>query len=164
MMKCYWAVMAAVVSLCAGCGGAPDGGDGLVEGPEEGAESVGEASQPLAVGCAAVVVSSEAHIGWLAYNPTETFIDKLSYRIHNPSSTDCATMKLTFRLYDDQTGATIRQADLVTSLPANKSRGVYWSKNYDSGPEWWVTAQLLRNGTPIKYTYMPTYFVQTGQN
>jgi hypothetical protein len=163
MMKWHWAVAAAVV-LCVGCGAAPGGGDSIVEGPEEAAESVGEASQALAVGCAAVVVSSEAHVGWLAYNPTDTFIDKLSYRIHNTSSTDCATMKLTFRLYDDQTGATIRQADLITSLSANKYRVVYWDKNYDSGPEWWVTAELLRNGTPIKYTYMPSYFVQTGQN
>jgi hypothetical protein len=108
-------------------------------------------------------VSSESHSGWLSYaSPTSIFIDRLEYRIKNPSGSDCVTMSITFQLKDDIYGNVIRQGSLTTSLRAGYSRTVYWDRDYES-TTYWVNAALLRNGSLIKQTYVPGYFIETGQ-
>jgi hypothetical protein len=166
-MSSHWKTILATVAVagsCVSCGAAP-GSDEFTVGDEElsGGETIGTTSEAAVVGCAATVVSSESHSGWLSYaSPTSIFIDRLEYRIKNPSGTDCVTMSITFQLKDDIYGTVIRQGSLTTSLRAGNSRTVYWDRDYES-TTYWVNAALLRNGSLIKQTYVPGYFIDTGQ-
>jgi hypothetical protein len=156
----------------AGCGEAP----GFEVGQEE---SIGaSADEPVTAttsalttsGCASVYVSRESHTGifFRSSNPQQTYVQQLAYRISNPSDVDCATMEIDFQLENDLHGTLLEQAFLTTSLSAHKGRNVYWNVNFDTrtfrpATTWDVDAFLYRNGSFLEATYMPGYFLSTGQ-
>jgi hypothetical protein len=155
----------ALGALGSGCG---EMGDGTAE---VGDEQVGEVQSALtATGCAAIKVSSEHHVGTFfeALNPDEIYVKTLSWRIYNPSTTSCASVELALKFTNDLTGAVIYQTTLATSLSAGKYRLISWpvewdSRTYrpktDSNEDSWLYA----NGRLLKATYLPQYFLSTGQ-
>jgi hypothetical protein len=158
-----WIWLSALLALSSvGCGAASEDGGLVIGDEEESGEPLGSTSQAI-TGCAATVIASEGHVGTFFSNPRSIFIDELSYRLHNPSATNCVVMTITILLKNDITQAVIHRIVIETSLTAGRTRRVYWTGNYNSST-WWVTAELLRNGTSLRETYVPTYFTQTGQN
>lgn len=128
-------------------------------------------NQAAAVGCAAIVVSEEDHtgalIGYTTSHP-ELYVAQVKFRIRNPSAVDCATVQIGIRLVDDLPYTTTLSTSLTTSLRGGYRRWIYWTINWDSrntAPAWDYTQDVFvsRNGNEIDYTYLPSYFVNTGQ-
>jgi len=125
----------------------------------------------VVTGCAAIVETGEAHTGGLIGYSTshpEIVVDRIKFKISNPSSTDCASVRIDWNMTNDLYGTVLTSNGVTTSLPAHKYRWVWSDPLFDSRthtPKVGYDEDVLtyRNGSLMKATYLPAYFVSTGQ-
>jgi hypothetical protein len=163
-----------LLSITAACAVEEEPGEelGLRAGEEEDPGDEGPVENVVggtqsAVGCAAVRVSQEAHSGGILGYYTSSprlWVYQVKFRIYNPSSTNCSTMQLKIDLVDDIPYTTTFTTSLTTSLSAHKVRWIYWTLDWTSAnSNWWQDVFVYRNGTSILTTFLPGYFLETGQ-
>ena len=134
-------------------------------------EDLVETTSALVVGCAAIVETGEAHTGGLIGYSTpkpEIVVDQIKFKISNPSDTDCASVRIDWNLTNDTYGTVLGSYGVTTSLHAHKYRWVWSYPAFDSRTHtpkvgYDEDVWTYRNGNLMRATYLPQYFVNTGQ-